>query len=208
MAIDNYEDLKAAIVRFNGGDDLVQTLDDAIDITESRIYANPTEPLRLRSMETRSTAALDTSSRFLALPDGFLKMRRLQVETNGGNCDVRYFTPEQLSVANTGGIPRFFTVTSQLEFDRVPDSTYTIEMQFFARPTPISEDNPTNDVLTNYPDIYLFGSLWVVNQYAAEEEKAEYYYGKFIESISGANIQDRRGRYGAAPIMRTETATP
>lgn len=208
MAIDSYANLKAAIVRFNGSDDLAETIDDAIDIAESRMYANPAENLRLRSMEFRATASADTSSRFLALPTGFLKMRRLQIETSNGNCDIRYMTPEQLNITGTGGVPRFFTVTSQIEFERVPDTAYTVEMQYFARPTPIDDTNTTNDVLTNYPDIYLFGALWVVNQYSAEEEKAEYYYGKFIESIRGANLQDKRGRYGAAPVMRTETATP
>ena len=208
MALDNYDNLKVAVTRFTGRNDISDILDDAIDIAESRIFANPIAPLRLRSMETRSTASADSASRFLALPDGFLSMRRLKVELSGGDCDIRYRTPDQLLVQGQSGIPRFFTVTSQLEFDRTPDSTYTIEMQYFKRIDALSSSNPTNDILTNYPDVYLYGCLWVINQFGAEEDKANYYESKFIEAIQGANKQDKRGRYGSAPVMRTEGATP
>lgn len=208
MPLDNFSNLKAEVINFSGRNDIANTLDSIVDIVESRIYANDIAPLRIRLLETRSTASADTASRFLELPEGFLKMRRLNIQTDLGGCDIKYLTPEQMTTRGTIGLPRFFTVTSQLEFDRVPDQTYTVEMQYFKRATPLSDTNPTNVVLTNYPDMYLFGCLWVVNQFAAEEDKAEYFYGKFIEALSGANFQDQRGRYGAAPVMRTERSTP
>jgi hypothetical protein len=209
MALDNYDNFKAAVVRFSGRNDIAtEIIDDAINIADSQIYGNPDAPLRIRSMETRATAAASTSERFLALPDGFLMMRRLKINNALGDCDVRYRTPEQLPLYGETGIPRFFTVTSQVEFERVPDSAYTVEMQYFKRFDAISDSNQTNDILTLFPNIYLFGALYIINQFAAEEEKAEYYYNKFIQAIAGANHQDRRGRYGSSPIQRIEGVTP
>lgn len=204
----NYSNLKEELISFTGRNDIDGFIDTAINICESRIYANPTSPLRLRSMEIRATATLDTASRFLALPDDFLSMRRLKIQLSGGDVDVRYMTPEQLGNNGTSGIPRHFTVSSQIEFDRVPDSAYTIEMQYFGRLTALDDTNTTNDIITNYPEIYLYGCLSVLNEFEAEEDKASYYYNKFLESLAGANKQDKRGRYGSSPVMRTEGSTP
>ena len=159
-------------------------------------------------METRSTASADTASRFLALPDRFLAMRRLSTVTSGGNTDIVYMAPEELQVPGVSGLPRFFTVTTQLEFDKTPDSDYIIEMAYLAKLLPLDDTNISNAILADAPHIYLYGSLWALFQYAADEEKAEYYYGKFINSIRGANKQDKHGRYGPAPKMRIEGHYP
>lgn len=208
MALDSYDNFKAAVIRFTGRNDIADVIDDALSIADAQIYANDVQPLRIREMETRATATASTSSRFLALPDGFLKMRRLKLQLALGDHDVRYMAPEQLEVDGDSGMPRFFTVTSELEFERTPDSAYTLEMQYFKRLTVISDANQTNDILTNYPNIYLFGVMYVLKQFEADEQLAQYYYGEFINAIAGANKQDRRGRYGPAPVQRIERSTP
>jgi hypothetical protein len=81
-------------------------------------------------------------------------------------------------------------------------------MQYWAKPTPLSDANTTNTVLTNFPTIYLYGALWSLWQYYSEEEKAEYYYNKMINAVRGANKQDKGGRYGPAPFIRMEGFTP
>ena len=209
MSLDSYDNLKAAVVRMSGRNDIaLNVFDEALAIADKEIYANPVAPLRIREMETRATASADTSSRFLALPDGFLMMRRLKVNTALGDCDIQFRTPEQLPTQGLSGIPRFFTVTSQIEFDRTPDSAYTIEMQYFKRFDVISGTNTTNTILANFPAIYMYGCLSYVYKFAAEEEKANYYNDLFINAIAGANKQDRRGRYGPSPVQRIEGVTP
>jgi len=208
MALDNFDNLKASIIQWSKRNDQANMIEDYILIAESEMYANEFEPLRIRAMEARATAAADTASRFLALPDFFLEMRRLNITDSSGNTDVTYMAPEQLAVRGAGGQPRFFTVTTQLEFDVIPDSTYTIEMQYLRKLTPLSDTNATNDILTNAPTIYLYGALWALFQNAMETDLAEYWYGKFVNSIKGANRQDKQGRYGPAPKMRIEGCTP
>jgi hypothetical protein len=207
MAIDSYDNLKATIIRLDGSDSISDIVDDAIDLAEAEMYSNPEAPIRHRSMEARSTASTG-GTRFLALPDGFLEMRGLRLVLSGGNTDVRYATPESLEVVAGSGRPRVFTVTSQLEFDRIPDSTYTIEMSFYAKITALDDTNTTNDILTDQPSAYLYGALWAVNLFNAEEEKAQYYYGLFINALKGLNKRFSKGRFGPAPRMRTEGSTP
>ena len=208
MPLDSYNNLKASLTTYTGANNIQVVADDAIDIAESQMYANDKAPLRLRSMEQRSTATLSTSSRYLALPDDYLAPRRLTVTVASRECDIKFRAADQLIAVPDSGIPRFYTVTSQIELDRVPDSAYTVEIQYYKKLTALSDANTTNDILTNYPQIYLYGCLHVVNDFSAEEDKASYFEGKFIGAIKGANKQDKKGRYGSAPVMRTEGATP
>jgi len=208
MALDSFDNLKASIIQWSKRNDQAGLIEDYILLAESEMYANEFEPLRIRAMEARATASADTASRFLALPDLFLEMRRLNITNSSGNTDITYMAPEQLAVRGSGGEPRYFTVTTQLEFDVEPDDDYTIEMQYLKKLTPLSDANTSNSVLVNSPTIYLYGALWALFQNVMETDLAEYYYGKFVNSIKGANRQDKRGRYGPAPKMRIEGCTP
>ena len=170
MALDNLDNLKASIIQWSKRNDQANMIEDYILIAESEMYANEFEPLRVRTMEARATA--EAASRFLALPDFFLEMRRLNITTSEGNSDITYMAPEQLEVRGRTGLPRFFTTTTQLEFDVTPDSNYTVEMQYLRKLTPLSSTNATNDILDNSPTIYLFGALWALFQNSLESDLA------------------------------------
>jgi len=219
VALTSYEGLKREIVNLSHRDDieLGETLTSPInglaatfiDIAESEMLANQTEILKLRGEEARATDTLSTSSRYLALPTGYKAMRRVRLELSGDrSSDVKYRAPEQLTILSTTGIPRFFTVTSEIEFDRLPDSAYSVELQYYADILPLSTTNATNDVLTNYPNVYLFGAMWALKNWADEQGESDRYYGMFMRAIKGANKKSRKGRYGPAPIMRIKGSTP
>jgi len=209
VALDTFNNLLASIRRQSSrtemkDDDLV----DFIEMAEAEMYSNPIAPIRFRDMESRQTATLSTSSRFLALPPNFLQMRRLKLNLSGRDSDVKFMAPDQLNLDGDSGIPAFYSVTSQLEFNRVPDSDYTVEMQLYIKLDALSTANTTNAILTQFPTVYLFGALWALWLQAQEEEKAEFYYGKFINAIRGVITGDRKGKYGSAPFIRLEGSTP
>jgi hypothetical protein len=211
MSLDTYANLKLEIIDWSHRDDLDLKIDTFIDLAETEMFSNRIEPLRLTSSETRATASMDstTPSRYLELPDGFVEMRKLRIQIeNGESYEVFYRTPGQLNVKSSEGRPDFFTVTSQLEFDRNPDIAYSVEMQYMKKFTALSSSNTTNYILTNHPTIYLYGALWAVKKYSEEYNEAEYYYSLFINSIRGANKVANTKRYGPAPVMRVEGYTP
>lgn len=209
MAIDSYDNLKAAIVDWSHRNDITpDRLDQFIDLAEEGMFSSPLMPLELRQMETKSELTASTSSRLLALPSDYLEMRRLKVNLSGGDYDIQYLTPEQLPITGASGIPKFFTVTDQIEFDRTPDTAYTIEIQYYAKPTALSDANTTNVILANHPKIYLHGVLSNLYQWAMQNDLAEYHENKFQAAIRGANKQYKRGRYGPSPKIRIEGPTP
>ena len=204
MALNNYANLKQAIERFSHRTDISDVIDDFIDLTETRIDHD----LQLRTNELRATNTLSTSSRFLALPSSFLEMRRFTLVNGSLNFELSYQAPEQMAVKNQSGRPNYYTVTSQLEFDKTPDSEYTVEMSYFARLTPLDDTNTTNDVLTNHPNLYLYGAMSELFKWAQDEETAMMYDAYFAREIEKANKQEKRGRYGPAPAMKYEGPTP
>lgn len=207
MALNNYANLKAAIIRLDGSNDISDVVDDAIDLCESEMYGNAEQPIRHRSMETRTTDTMD-GTRFLALPTDYLELRSLSLVLSGNDQDLIYETPEGLQEVAGNGRPKSFTVTSQFVWDRTPDSNYTIEINYYKKLTALDDTNTTNDILTDCPSVYLFGSMWAINLFNAEEEKAEYYYNQFMRAIKGCNKRFKKGRHGPAARMKTEGSTP
>lgn len=202
MSLTTYLGLRDAIEAWSHRNDVASRLDDFIDMAESEML----KWLRIRDMETRSTAM--TAGRYLSLPPAFMEMRRLQIVSGTQYFEILQATPEGMKITADSGMPKLFVVTSQLEFDRVPDSTYTVEMQYYAKPTALSSSNTSNAVLTRFPSIYLFGSLWALYQWSLQEDKAEYFNQKFMQAIQSANREDKKGRHGPAPAMRYGGPTP
>lgn len=202
MSLGTYLGLKDAIESWSHRNDVAARLDDFIDLAESEML----KWLRIRDMETRSTAV--TNGRYISLPTGFLEMRRLKMISGAQYFELLQTTPEGMHITQDSGIPKLFIVSSQIEFDRTPDSTYTVEMQYYAAPTALSSTTTTNAILTRFPSIYLFGSLWALYQWSLQEDKAEYYSQKFMQAIQSANREDKKGRHGPAPAMRYGGPTP
>lgn len=212
MALDTYSNLKAAIRDWcHRNDQPDDRIDDYIKMAETTMFANDDDVLSVRTEEKRATADTSITSRFLALPDNYLEMRSFHaLRDNARNIDIKQRAPENLYVHDDTdtGVPTRFTVTSQIEFNRISDIVYTVEMNYVREITPLSDSNTTNSILTNYPAIYMQGSLWALRTWTEEEERAEYHYGKFLQAIRGANNKTIKGAYGPAPVMLVEGATP
>jgi len=207
MALDNYSNLKAAVQDWSHRNDVASRMDDFILIAEQEIYNNRVEPLDVREQEVLLSVDTNADSRFLALPTGYTQMRRILIDdkqTDANQFELTFYPPEVLPRSSRSGMPRFFTVTDQIEFDKIPDQIYNIELQYLAKTLPLSAANPTNDILTNYPTIYLAGCLWALFSWAKDGESAQSAYRDFIQAIQGANLANQQGSYGPAPIVRNE----
>lgn len=214
MALANYADLKQLIERFSHRTDISDVIDDFIGLAEDKISTE----LYLRSNEIRATITATADTRFVALPSRFLKMRALTVnkqsdandETEGAVTACLYKSPQALNeaVVTTPGRPQYFTVTNQLEFERPFDFGYTLEMHYHSTLQPLTSSNTTNNVLTNYPMLYYYGCLLFLSDWAKNDTDLVKYEQLFDKAMIKANKQEKRGRHGPVPAMRTMGATP
>lgn len=200
MALTNYDELQKEIVDWSHRGDLGVKIPDFISLAENIMYANEQEVLTVRSMETISTAV--TAGQYLALPDGFESARSVRLVTSDNGGYLKFQAPEQMHKHSSTGRPSFFTIVgNEIQFDRTPDSEYTIEVQYYRKATPLSDTNQTNEILLNHPSIYLFGALTALFSFSQDNEQKAAYTQMFIGAIKGANKADKKGRYGPAPTM-------
>lgn len=197
MGLANYGELKQSVIEWSKRGDVDLRIDDFILIAETRMLSNPTENLKIRQQNTLVTSTLSTSSRFLTLPASYLSMRKMTLIFNTTTrTELHFRTPAQMHVIDLPGTPTQYTVTDQLEFNILPDIAYTVEIQYIKGFTPITSTNTTNDVLTNNPDVYLWGTVWAAMRYAQDLEEEQRYLSLFNEAIAGANRKTREGQYG------------
>lgn len=208
MTITTYQELKVAIQDWSKRSDTLSLLDTFIDMAEAKMWANGVEPLRLRDMETATTGVTSITTRYMALPTRYLELRRLKINLTQGDLRLQYAPIDQMRISPSSGLPKFFTITSQVEFDRISDTVYTVGIDYLQTIAPLTAAAPTNAILTRFPMIYLWGSLAALYQWALQPDRADYYYKQFLSAISEANLQDRRGRYGPAPAIKMEGPTP
>lgn len=205
MALNNFDNLKAKIIDQSHRNDLTpDRLADFILQAEQEFYANSVEPLQIRDIEQTSNQDTVIDSGALSLPSGYQSMRSILIDdksTDAQQYELTYLPPELLVKDSASGTPSSFAVTNQIEFDRPCDAVYNVEITYFGKLTGLSDAATTNDILTNFPNVYLFGALWALHQWAVMPDMAEYYYDKFISAIRGANNADVLGRHGPAPTI-------
>tara|TARA_B110000902_G_C14285399_1_gene578519 strand:+ start:3260 stop:3880 length:621 start_codon:yes stop_codon:yes gene_type:complete len=198
--LDTYDNLVKEIIDWSHRDDLGVKVPDFIQLAENAMYSNEVEVLAIRGMEMTLTSA--TTGQYVALPTDFESARSVRLVTGDNGGELRFQAPEQMRKQVATGKPTFFTIIgNDIQFDRVPDSAYTLEIQYYRKEPSLSTLVQTNAILTNHPSIYLYGALAQVYFFSQDEQQALKYTQLFISAIKGANKADKKGRYGPAPSM-------
>lgn len=208
MPISNYQELKDEIIGWSNRRDQDLNIDTFIMLAEQEMYNNPVKSLRLRDIELRATADTATDSQFLALPDGYQKMRSVRINVTDEYDVLTYIAPEVMVRRNGVGKPCYYTITNQIEFDIIPEEVYSIEMNYYGKSSGITSANTSNSVLTSNPEIYLYGSLYKLFTRATDFEQAANYKNLFYEAIAGANKSAKSGRYGSTARIQVDGDTP
>jgi hypothetical protein len=197
MAITNYTDLQSAIADFLNRDDLAATIPTFISLAEADINRS----VRHWRMEKRSTAELDTQ--YSAIPADFLEVIRFYITSN----DTRPL--ELISQAelldrkyrnlDTSGKPAYYAITAgEIEVYPVPDGTYDVELYYYARTPALSVSEPTNWLLTYFPDAYLYSALIHSAPYLQEDSRIQTWAALQQNAINAINAESEKSKFGGA----------
>jgi hypothetical protein len=198
MALATYTDLKTSIASWLHRSDLTNQLDDFIALGEEMIWHD----LRVKEMEADSTVT--TSSRTISLPTSPLEIRRIYLDANPIQ-ELKPMSSAQIveSYDATNGKPKFYAVIgSTIQFERTPDSSYTLYVNYYKKLTGLSGSNTTSDILTYYPSIYLWASCLAGAIWANDDASTTKFKALFDEAVAKANSQTKRGQYGAGMVVR------
>jgi len=173
-----YSELKTAIANYLNRSDLTSDIDTFIDNVEAELNRR----LRTKDMIKRATATAD--SQYLTVPTDWLEAINVEITSNN-------FSPlfqqsiESLDVYrkannNSTGQPVFYAmVDDSIELAPTPDSSYTLQLTYYAKISALSDSNTSNFVSASHPDVYLYGALKHASIYLMEDERIPMFTQQF-----------------------------
>jgi hypothetical protein len=215
MTIATNADLKSQVAVILNRSNLTSQIPFYIQRAETRIAYGSEEqpyksdPLRIRAMEQSSYATFNAQS--IALPTGYLQHKRLYLSQTP-NGILKYVTPAEFwndSRTGTSGQPEIFTIESDaIYLAPTPDTSYTGKILYYKKPTALSADTDYNTILTNAPNVYLFGTLLEAFSDIRNDEQAQKYANKFAGAVNSANTADKADRHSSPWTARPDIYTP
>ena len=204
MAISTYAELKTSIANWLDRSDLTDVIPDFIALAETRHKRD----FKIRRMETRVTANTIANTEYYTLPDNYIAMRNIKLNTDT-KTPLEFLTPEimdRLQAGSSVGKPKAYSIKGNtIQLRPIPDGVYEIEIAYYKTFTALSDSNTTNDMLTHHPDAYLYGALVEAEPYLQNDKRLQVWaglYDRAKEDIIKSNERDRHS--GTAPVTRID----
>ncbi len=204
MTISTYAELLTAITNYTHRADLSTPAADFVTLAEAKFNRR----LRLRAQESRATASISTeytdlpSSSDTGLTD-FLEMRNIQLNLATAK-PLIYMAPEVIDLTwggQSGEPVNYAIVGNELQLAPVPDTTYTVEMAFYAKFAALS--SAVNWLFQNHPDLYLAACMIEASLYAKDDKSLQRWYAIYNPIMESLMLADDRSKWsGSALTMR------
>lgn len=205
MAYTNYSDLQASVANYLGRSDLTSVIPDFIRFAELRMARD----LRTREMLKSATAPTVSGDGKVALPTDFLEIRDLHIQ-GSPRVPVTYMSPSTFTrdaYADETGKPVNYTIlASEFVLAPIPDTNYTLEILYYAKPTVLSDTNPSNVFLANYPDALLYASLLEAEPYLINDARSQTWASLYDRAINNILNADQNGEYSGVPLQMRVTS--
>lgn len=179
MAITNYGELKTAISNWSIDNNLSDRIPEFIALCESRVRSD----IELVSQEVTETLAI--SSELTAYNPGLIQVKRLNIQGNPPNI-LQYRTNQQISLLDYSevGKPKFYTITGDnIRVYPTPNQAYTADITYTKALDAFVDDADTNYILSNFPGVYLYGSLLELSKYVQDNEETERYSTLYLGAV-------------------------
>ena len=205
MAIGTFAELKTAAANWLDMSDLTDRIPEFIALAEARFN----RILRIRDMETVSTAISTTAGTMeYSLPTGFVQMKEFHLTTDPIT-PLAYITPEMMSRLQAGSTkakPKVFTIIADnVRLGPNPDAVYTTSMLYYKTFTALSGSNTTSEMLTNNPDVYLYGTLLEAEPFIMNDARVQLWATAFRQAVEDIQNQDNKDRHSGSELRVINT---
>lgn len=202
MALTTYDELKTSLADWLNRSDLTSVIPDFIRLAEAQMERQ----LRTRQMIVRATASFAAGAEYGTVPDDFLEAKAVKLDTNPVT-SLTFQTIDALDqLSNTtylsSGKPLYFTVVgNQFRLLPIPDGAYTADLVYYAKLTKLSSTVATNWLLTQAPDVYLYGSLLQAAPYLQDDARISVWSSLYMAGLDQLQVADDRGSTSGGALM-------
>lgn len=197
MSITTYDALKTAVADFLNRDDLASVVPTFISLAEADI----SRKLRHWMQERKVRAPFDEGFEFL--PDDWLATISLR---HADGTEVRQVgvseMAEMKAYARTGKPEVYRVEAGRIEVYPTPSEANDIDLVYFARIPALSATATTNWLLTNHPDILLYGSLMQSAPYLADDARVAVWGGLYAAALQSAQADSDDARHSGPLRIR------
>ena len=204
MAITDYASLQASVANWLHRSDLTSVIPDLVAMAESRINRT----LKMRVMETEVPLPFAAGDRAVQLPTGFIEPLAVWYAPNATTprTALLFKLPQDIPVSVASAMPRYWTVDGgNVALDApLADGSYIITMRY-RQSFALSASSPTNWLLTNHPDLYLFGALLESAPFIKDDDRTVLWQDRFDRALN--EIQNKEGWSRSMSSLSTEAAS-
>ena len=122
---------------------------------------------------------------------------------------LSYITPEMMSrmwAGSTTGKPQVFTIIADnVRLGPSPDAVYTTSMHYYQAFAALSDSATTNDMLTNNPDVYLYGTLLEAEPFIMNDQRVPLWLAAFQKAVDDIQNQDNKDRHSGSQLRVMNT---
>jgi hypothetical protein len=194
MPFTSYAELQTAVLNWiaRPGDPLVApSVPDMITLFEREARRR----LKVGDAEQRAYMTVSGTAA-VALPQD---CRELRLVTSGGQ-PLLYVTPPELPGGS--GLPAKYTLHGrELRLGPGPSGDVQIEILYQTGVPPLSEAAPTNWLLREHPDAYLYGTLVAAEAFIGHDERIALWTQAAAQVFESIEQADRKMRWSGSPLQ-------
>jgi hypothetical protein len=201
MPFTNYPELQAAVADWLDRPDLEAQIKDFIRLAEIRVQRT----LKMRVVESKTSGTnMVADQEYIVLPTDCVEPYYLRIDTSPIR-EVEIVSLDKLATVKQNkaglGYPIAGAVHGvNMELAPAPGDTHAYTLYYLAGVTALTDAAPTNTLLTNYPDLLLYGALVVAGPFVGTDERVKDWLGLWTEAATGAKRQDARAKAGGGPL--------
>lgn len=185
----NYATLQANVIDYTHRDDLAPVVPTMIALAESYMFRE----LNLRDLETSISGT--TSGGVIALPADFGAVSRLTINYGGTQRALDYASDPSNYTAG-GGTPSTYALEGNaIKLFPTPGDGYAYTLYYTIAIDPLTDANPTNWLLANASDLYLYACALEVAKYTRDMTQVDA-LSKLVAGLleSARRLAERKGQ--------------
>ncbi len=218
MAIGTYDELKTAVANWLDRDDLTDRIPEFIALAEARMNRALRVSMMVNVDETTlgGADALVSGTRDYSLPSGYLQMIDFHLRTSP-IVTLSYITPENMNrmwAGSQSGKPQSYTLFSdnasgtpvkKVRLGPAPDSNYDYSVMFYKKIDALSASNTTEPMLTDNPDVYLYGALLEAEPFLMNDQRIQLWATALTEAVNQIQQEDNKDRHSGSTMRVMNT---
>jgi hypothetical protein len=218
VSFDTYANLQAEIIAWSDREDLAAKIPQFIMLTEK---AMDIRKLKVKEQLVDVVGYVDSTTPTIAFPNAPFTEVWQAVPTGSWTGDISAPVVESydgkplerlstLMLLNQNqanlGVPQYFCDTPTSTAWRFwPLAPYEITVTVYGKTIPLSDTNPINAILTNYPHLYLYGALAEIERYLKiPPAESQGWAREFVGALDAANLATQQSLYSGS-TLRTKS---